>query len=113
MMILLRLTINVGALLLLPYLLTTIQVESVYTAIITAVILGLINVSIKPIVKILTLPISILTLGLFALIINGFFFWFVASFVEGFSVDGFWAAILGAIYMSIVSWLTSTFIVRK
>ncbi len=107
MMLLFRLILNTAALLLLPYIISGIQVEGVYTAFISAIILGLLNISIRPLVKLLTLPISILTLGLFALIINALFFWFVASFVDGFSVVGFWPAFLGALIMSIVSWLTN------
>ena len=112
MMLIIRLLINAGALLLLPYIYGSVQVDSVYTAIITALILGVVNVLIKPVVQFFALPLTILSLGLFALVINGFFFWFVATFVEGFSVQGFWAAIIGALYMSIISWLTNTFIDR-
>jgi putative membrane protein len=107
MMLLFRLILNTGALLLLPYLISGIQVEGIYIAFITAIILGLINISIRPLVKLLTLPISILTLGLFALVINAVFFWFVASFIDGFTVTGFWPAFFGALIMSVVSWLTN------
>lgn len=107
MVLLLRLIINTGAILLLPYLISGIEVRGIYTALIVAIILGILNTLIKPIVVILTLPITILTLGLFALVINGLFFWFVATFVEGFYVAGFWPAILGALVLSVVSWLTS------
>jgi len=106
-MLLFRLILNTAALLVLPYLITGIEVDGIYIAFISAIILGLINISIRPLVKLLTLPISILTLGVFALVINALFFWFVASFVEGFSVTGFWPAFWGALIMSLVSWLTN------
>ena len=106
-MVILRLLINAGALLALPYFISGIEVEGIYIALISAIILGILNTIIRPIVHILTLPISILTLGLFALVINGLFFWFVASFVQGFTVAGFWPAFWGALIMSVVSWFTN------
>lgn len=113
MILILRLFINTGALLLLPYVISGIQVESFYTALIAALILGFLNAVIRPIVLLLTLPISILTLGFFALVVNGLFFWFVASFVQGFNVSGFWPAFLGALVMSVVSWLTNQLLEAK
>lgn len=107
MMIIVRLLINAAALFALPYLISGITVDGIYIALVTALIMGLINISIRPLVKLLTLPLSILTLGIFALIINALFFWFVASFIEGFNVAGFWPAFWGALIMSVVSWLTN------
>jgi putative membrane protein len=82
-----------------------IEVSSVVTALIVAAILAFINLIVKPIVKILTLPLNILTLGLFSLILNGLFFWFVASLIAGFSVATFKAALIGALIVSILNWL--------
>ncbi len=107
-MLIIRLFINAGALLAIPYIIPGIQVDGVYTALIAAIILGILNAVIRPIVVFLTLPLTILTFGLFALIINGLFFWFVSSFVKGFSVAGFWPAFLGALLMSLVSWATNS-----
>lgn len=98
-----RILLNALALLLAAYLIPGIEVGSLYIAIITAVILGLVNLTIKPILFVLTLPITILTLGIFALVLNGLMFWFVASFIDGFEVDGFIPALLGSIVVSIVS----------
>lgn len=112
MKIIIRLLINAGALLLLPYIISGIQVDSFYIAVISALILGILNILVKPIVQLLALPLTILTLGLFALIVNGIFFWFVASFVQGFSVAGFWEAFLGALIMSVVSWITNKLILN-
>ncbi len=109
----LRLLINAAALMALPYLINGIQVESFYIAVVTAVILGLINISIKPLVHFLTLPLSVLTLGVFALIVNGLFFWFVASFIDGFAVAGFWPAFWGALVMTLVSWMTNQLLDTK
>ena len=107
MKILLRWFINAGVLLLLASYLPGIVVSGWYAALITALVLGLVNALIKPLLVILTLPINVLTLGLFTFFINGVLFWFVASFIEGFSVAGFWPAFLGALIMSLVSWLVS------
>ena len=102
--------INALSLLALPHIFTGIKVGSFYTAMIVALVLGLINAIARPIVLVLTLPLTILTLGLFIFIINGLLFWFVASFVEGFRVAGFWTAVWGAIAYSLISWACSALI---
>jgi putative membrane protein len=99
--------INAVALIALPYLMSSIQVNSFVTALIAALVLGLINTFIRPVLILLTLPATVLTLGLFIFVINGLLFWFVGSFVQGFHVAGFWSAILGAILYSIISWAMS------
>ena len=102
--------INAAALLALPYLFSSIQIKGVYVALITALVLGLVNTLIRPILVLLTLPISILTLGLFILVINGLLFWFVASFIDGFQVAGFGAAFWGALVYSLISWAATSLI---
>lgn len=82
-----------------------IEVSSVVTALIVAAVLAFINLIVKPIVKILTLPLNILTLGLFSLILNAIFFWFVATLISGFSIANFKAAFIGAIIVSVINWL--------
>lgn len=77
--------------------------EKLFYAFITAIILALVNLIIRPIVKVLTLPINILTLGLFSLIINAAMLWIVDHFVKGFSVFGFWGYFLGALAISIIN----------
>jgi putative membrane protein len=89
-----------------------IRVDSLTTALISAGLLGLINIFIRPVLIILTLPLNILTLGLFSFIINAFLLKLVAYFVTGLDVDGFFAALLGALVISLVSWLANRFIVR-
>jgi len=112
MKILLRWLINSAALLLIAYLVAGISVTSFYIAIITALILGLVNAIIRPILVVLTLPINVLTLGLFVLVINAALFWFVSTFIQGFEVDGIKAAFFGALIMSVVSWI-SNWVLRK
>ena len=80
---------------------------------IVAVVLGLINTLIRPLFVLLTLPVTILTLGLFLFVINGLLFWAVGSFVPGFHVDGFWAGVFGAIIYSIISWALSALLLSK
>ena len=105
--------INALALLALPYIFESIRVDSFVTALVTALLLGLINTLIRPILIVLTLPINVLTLGLFTFVINGLLFWFVAAFVQGFSVAGFWPAVWGAIVYSIISWALSALVLGR
>ena len=77
------------------------------TLAIVAAIFGVINAIIRPVVVLLTFPLTIVTLGLFIFVINGLLFWFVGSFVQGFHVAGFWSAVGGAILYSIISWALS------
>ena len=79
-----------------------ITVDSVYIAFIAAFVLGLLNAVVRPILFILTLPITVITLGLFAFVINALLFMFAASFLDGFSVAGFWWALVGSVTMTIV-----------
>lgn len=99
----LRLIWNSLGLILLAELVPGIEVNGFYIALISALVLGFLNTIVRPILLILTLPITILTLGLFTFIINAGLFMFVASFVDGFAVDGFWYALLGSVFMSVVS----------
>ena len=86
-----------------------ISVSSFATALIASVVIALVNLVIKPILVVLTLPINILTLGIFILFINALLFMFVAYLIPGVEVDGFWSAFLGALLLSIlsigISWL--------
>lgn len=113
MLILTRWLIITVAILLASWLVPGIRVESVWTAIFAAAVLGLINLFIKPVVIILTLPLNILTLGIFTFFINAFLLQLVAYMIRGFEVKGFIAAFLGALIISIVSWLTNQFIVHR
>ena len=110
MKIIIKILITALALLLASSIIPGIEVSGFYPAIIAALILGLLNVFIKPLLIILTLPITILTLGLFMFFINAALFIFTASFVEGFAVSGFITALLGSLFVSIVSAVGNTFI---
>jgi putative membrane protein len=104
--------INTVSLLAVAYLMPSIQVSDFVTALVAALILGLVNAIVRPILILLTLPATILTLGLFIFVVNGLLFWMVGSFVQGFVVQGFWAGFFGAIIYSLVSWLLSSFILK-
>jgi len=105
MRILFKVLLTAAALLVVAYYVPGVIVESFYTALVVALVLGLLNLVVKPLIILLTLPLNILTLGLFTLVINAGLFWLVSTFVKGFYVDGFVPAFLGALVISIVSWL--------
>lgn len=96
------LAIMVGA-----YILPGIKIESFITALLVAIVLGIINAVIKPILVILTLPINVITLGLFTLVINALLIMLCAWIVPGFSVSGFWQALLFGLVLSIIQFLVS------
>lgn len=105
--------INAGVLLLLPYLIPAVQVKSFGTALLVALVLGLLNAIVRPILVVLTLPITVLTLGLFIFLINGLMFWLVARMFDGFEVAGFWWAVLAAVVYSLISYGVSAVVLRK
>jgi len=99
--------INAVALLALPYVFKWVQVDSFGAALIGALVLGLVNTLIRPLFVLLTLPVTLLTLGLFLFVVNGLLFWAAGSFFDGFHVNGFWAGVFGAIVYSLISWVLS------
>jgi putative membrane protein len=111
--IILHWLINAAALFVLPYLLSSVQVKDFVTALVVALLLGLANAIIRPVLILLTLPVTILTLGCFILVINALLFWAVASFVEGFQVTGFWSAFWGAIVYALVSWAIAALLLPR
>jgi putative membrane protein len=112
MRILLVWLINAAALFALPYLMSSITVDSFAVALIAALVLGLANTFIRPLLVLLTLPATLLTLGLFMFVINGLLFWFVGTFLEGFHVGDFWSGVYGAILYSIISWGLTAILLR-
>ncbi|MEI6113525.1 MAG: phage holin family protein [Burkholderiales bacterium] len=102
--------LNSVALLAVAYLLPGIVVASFGSAMFAALILGLVNMLVRPVLVLLTLPITIVTLGLFLFVINALLFWFVGSVLKGFQVQGFWWAVGGAILYSIISGFLSNLI---
>lgn len=104
-----RLIINTLALLTVAYTLPGVHVETLLVAVVAALVFALINSFIKPVILIITLPINVLSLGIFTFFINGVLFLFVSKLVRGFSVDGFWNAFWGALIFSLVSFLLNLF----
>jgi putative membrane protein len=111
MFFVIRLLIHMVAILIISYLLPgVIRVDSVLAALAAAFLLGLVNIVVRPILIFFTLPLTLLTLGLFLLVINGLMLWLVATLVKGFHVNGFWGAVFGSILISLVSWILSKFL---
>lgn len=106
----LRWSINLFALVIAGSFIGGIRIESIGMSIVAAGILGVVNAVIRPVVLILTLPINLLTLGLFTLVINALMLQLVAYLVPGFIVEGFWAAFWGALVISLVSWVLNVFV---
>lgn len=105
--LILRWALNAVALLLLPELIAGLRVDSYAAALVGALLLGLVNALIRPLLILITLPITLLTLGLFTLVINALLFWSVASLVGGVHVDGFWTAFWSALLYSLMTWLVN------
>jgi putative membrane protein len=93
------------ALLLVTNILPGFTVDNFITAFTVALVLGVFNLTVRPILFVLTLPLNILTLGLFSFVLNGLLLWFIASFVEGFIVTGFVPAFIGAFVISVFGWI--------
>lgn len=102
--------INALALLALPYVVPSVQVDGFVTALVAALVLGFVNTLVRPVLVLLTLPVTLVTLGLFIFVINGLLFWMVANLLEGFHVAGFGAAVLGAIVYALISWAASALV---
>lgn len=102
-----RWIVNAAALLLIAYLYPGVAVQSFFAAAIAALVLGLVNAVVRPILILLTLPVTILTLGLFLFVVNALMFWLVAEIVPGFGVSGFVAALVGSILYSLITLITS------
>ncbi|MCB4360210.1 phage holin family protein [Quatrionicoccus australiensis] len=100
-------TINALALLALPYVVPSVQVASFGTALLVALVLGLINAVLRPLLILLTLPVTLLTLGLFIFVINALLFQLAGNLVDGFNVGGFVSALLGSVVYSLISWALS------
>ncbi|MDU0809971.1 MAG: phage holin family protein [Burkholderia sp.] len=104
--------INTLALLITTHLIPSIHIKNLGTALIVTIFLGLINMVIRPILILFTLPITVITLGLFIFVINAICFWIGAEILKGFDISGFWSAFLGSIFYSIISWWLSILILE-
>ena len=107
MTLIVRWFINALALMLVAYLYSGVHVNNIFAALVAALVLGLVNAFVRPVLVFLTLPVTILTLGLFIFFINAFLFWFVTEIVNGFTVTGFMAAMIGSLMFSVISLVTN------
>lgn len=111
--ILIRWLISAFSIMITAYLVDGIHVSGFLSAFFAAAILGILNAFFRPILFILTLPINILSLGLFTFVINALLLLMVSGVISGFAVDGFWAALFGSLLISLVSWLLTSLINEK
>jgi len=108
--IFIRWLISTVSILITAYLLDGIHVSGFFTAFFAAAILGILNAFFRPLMFVITLPINIVTLGLFTFVINAILLLMVAGVISGFEIAGFWSALLGSLLISLVSWLITSFI---
>jgi putative membrane protein len=101
------------AIILAAYVLPGIHIAGLFAGLVAGVILGFVNAIVRPVLFFLTLPLTLITLGLFIFVLNAICFALTAWLVPGFSVDGFWWAIFGALLVSIVSWILNGIVVGK
>jgi putative membrane protein len=113
MRVLLVWILNAVALWLVSLLRPGVTVAGELSAFIAAIVLGLVNAVVKPVLIILTLPVTVITLGLFLLVINGLLFWAVGSLLPGFHVEGFWWGVAGAFVYSVLTWAFSSLLPQE
>lgn len=104
MNLIIKLSINVFSLFIVEYLVPGFRLDSLWTAIVAAVVIGIVNMFVKPVLQIIALPISILTLGITAFLINVALLYAVSKIVPGFFINSFGTAIIASIVMALVSW---------
>ena len=105
-----RVLVNALAIWLATAIVPGIEARSVTTILGAALVLGLINAVVRPVLLVLTLPLTLVSLGLFLFVLNAFCLWLTAQLVKGFEVHGIWAAVFGALLIGVVSWLLSVFV---
>ena len=108
--LLVRWLVLTAAIMIASYLISGIQISGFFSAFFAAAILGILNIFFRPILFILTLPINLLTFGLFTFVINALLLKMASGVIEGFQVHGFWSAVFGALVISVVNWLLNSFI---
>ncbi|MHB8975030.1 MAG: phage holin family protein [Pirellulaceae bacterium] len=104
MRLIIRLAINVAALFIVEYLVPGFRLAGFTTAVVAAIVIGIVNTLIRPILQLIALPISILTFGVAAFLINVFLLWLSSRLVPGFEIVNFWTAIVASVVLSLVSW---------
>jgi len=107
---LIRVLANALAILAAAYVLPGIEVSGGMALLAAGLVLALINAVVRPVLLLLTLPITLVTLGLFLFVLNAFCLWLTSELVKGFEVHGFWPAVFGALVVSVVSWLVNAFL---
>jgi len=113
MKLIITLIINALAVMLGAYLIPGIEVNSFFSALLVAAVLGLLNTFVKPILVFLTIPISIVTLGIFLLVINVAIIYLAGIIISGFVVNGFWPALFFSLFLSIFSWIIVKIVVGE
>ena len=103
--IIIRVLAIAGTLLLISEFVPGISVASFYTAVVVAVVWGIMGLTVRPILGILTLPINLITFGLFSFVLNALLFWFLSTIIAGFAVAGFVPALIGSVILSAVAWV--------
>jgi putative membrane protein len=111
--LLLSWVLNAVALMAVAYLLPGVMVDGVWAALWAALILGLVNTIVKPVLVVLTLPLTVVTLGLFYFVLNGLMFYWVGSVLDGFRVDGFWWAVIASLLYSLFATLMSSLLFQE
>ncbi len=106
----LRVLVNAVAIYFIAAIVPGIDVTGVLTALGAGLVLGLVNAVVRPVLILLTLPVTLVTLGLFLIVLNGLCLWLTSLLVKGFEVQGFWPAVFGALLVSVVSWLLTAFV---
>jgi putative membrane protein len=112
-MILVKWLVLTASVLLASYIIPGVYIAGLWSALWVALFLGLINISLKPILIILTLPVNILTLGLFTFVINGLIILLTSSVINGFKVSGFWVAVLFSIVLTVINFLLNKLVKSK
>jgi putative membrane protein len=105
-----RVLVNALAIYLAAAIVPAVEISSVLAALVAGLVFGLVNAFVRPVLLVLTLPLTLLTLGLFLFVLNAFCFWLTSALVKGFDVHGFWAAVFGALLVSVVSWALTAFL---
>ncbi len=102
--LLIRVAVTAGALLLISHYVAGITITGWYSAVVVSVVWGIIMLTVRPALGLLTLPINILTLGLFSFVLNALLFWSLSTVIDGFHVDGFIPALEGSVLLMVVNW---------
>ena len=108
--ILIRIVVNALAIIVAAKVIPGIELNGILSALAAGLVLGLVNAVVRPILIFLTFPLTLLTLGLFLIVLNGFCFWLTSALVTGFEIHGFWPAVFGALLVSLVSWVLNAFL---